>query len=80
MLAQAARLSRAESAPNTILLLDEAAAHLDALRRAGLYDEIEALGLQAFLTGVDETLFEGLKGRAQGVRVEAGALSDLDQT
>ena len=77
-LAQAARLSRAESAPNPILLLDEAAAHLDASRRAGLYDEIEALGLQAFLTGVDEALFEGLKGRAQGVRVEAGALSDLD--
>ena len=78
VLAQAARLSRAESAPNPILLLDEAAAHLDARRRAGLFDEIEALGLQAFLTGVDEQLFEDLKGRATGVRVDAGQLTPLD--
>ncbi len=75
VLAQASRLSRAESAPNPILLLDEVAAHLDASRRAGLFDEIEALGLQAFLTGVDQELFEDLKGRAQGVRVDAGVLS-----
>ena len=74
-LAQAARLSRAESAPNPILLLDEVAAHLDAERRAGLFDELEALGLQAFLTGVDEALFEGLQGRALGVRVDQGALT-----
>lgn len=78
VLAQAARLSRAESAPNPILLLDEVAAHLDAERRAGLFDEIEALGLQAFLTGVDESLFEHLKGRARGVRVDAGRLTVLD--
>jgi DNA replication and repair protein RecF len=78
VLAQAARLSRAESAPNPILLLDEAAAHLDARRRAGLFDEIEALALQAFLTGVDEQLFEDLKGRATGVRVDAGQLTPLD--
>ena len=77
VLAQAARLSRAESPPNPILLLDEAAAHLDARRRAGLFDEIEALGLQAFLTGVDEQLFDDLKGRARGVRVDAGQLTIL---
>ena len=74
VLAQAARLSRAESAPNPILLLDEVAAHLDRLRRAALFDEIEALGLQAFLTGTDEALFFDLKGRAQGVSVDAGKL------
>jgi DNA replication and repair protein RecF len=78
VLAQAARLSRAESQPNPILLLDEAAAHLDARRRTGLFDEIEALGLQAFLTGVDEQLFEDLKGRALGVQVDAGQLTPLD--
>jgi DNA replication and repair protein RecF len=74
VLAQAARLSRAESAPNPILLLDEVAAHLDRLRRAALFDEIEALGLQAFLTGTDEALFNDLHGRAQGVAVDAGKL------
>ena len=77
VLAQASRLSRAESHPNPILLLDEVAAHLDQLRRAALFDEIEALGLQAFLTGTDEALFNDLKGRADGVRVDAGALAIL---
>lgn len=78
VLAQGARLSRAKSEPNPILLLDEVAAHLDASRRCALFDEITALGLQAFLTGTDEALFEDLKGRAQGVRVEAGRLSLMD--
>ena len=75
VLAQAARLSRAKSAPNPVVLLDEVAAHLDPLRRAALFDEIEALDLQAFLTGTDGALFDGLHGRAQGVRVDAGELS-----
>ena len=75
VLAQAARLSRDPGAPNPIVLLDEVAAHLDGVRRAALFDEIMALGLQAFLTGTDEALFTGLKGRAQGVRVDAGVLT-----
>jgi DNA replication and repair protein RecF len=78
ILAQASRLSRAESAPNPILLLDEVAAHLDRRRRAALFDEIEALKLQAFLTGTDEHLFEDLKGRAQGVHVDGSNLAILD--
>jgi DNA replication and repair protein RecF len=78
ILAQASRLSRAESAPEPILLLDEVAAHLDRRRRAALFDEIEALGLQAFLTGTDEHLFEDLKGRAQGVHVDGSNLAILD--
>jgi DNA replication and repair protein RecF len=76
VLAQAARLARAE-APGPILLLDEVAAHLDARRRAALFDEIEALGLQAFLTGTDEHLFETLAGRAQGVRVDGAVLTPI---
>jgi len=75
VLAQAARLSRAESAPRPILLLDEVAAHLDPSRRAALFDEIESLRLQAFLTGTEAALFEGLKGRAQAVRVDDGRLT-----
>ncbi len=78
VLAQAARLSRAESAPNPILLLDEVAAHLDRVRRAALFDEIGALGLQAFLTGTDEGLFLDLKGRALGVGVDGGVLTVSD--
>lgn len=71
VLAQAARLARIAAAPSPILLLDEVAAHLDRTRRAALFDEIEALGLQAFLTGTDEHLFEALEGRAQGFRMDA---------
>ena len=56
------------------VLLDEVAAHLDPSRRAALFDEITALGLQTFLTGTDRSLFEGLFGRGQGVKVEGGAL------
>jgi len=73
ILGQIARLAGQAAAP--ILLLDEAPAHLDTRRRAALFDEIEALGLQAFLTGTEAELFEPLRGRAQFVRVEGGALT-----
>jgi DNA replication and repair protein RecF len=59
--------------------LDEVAAHLDSSRRAALFDEIEALGLQAFLTGTDSTLFATLKGRAQGFSIDAGRLTATDE-
>jgi DNA replication and repair protein RecF len=78
VLAQGARLSRAKSPPNPILLLDEVAAHLDQVRRAALAEEIEALGLQAFLTGTDEALFSPFAGRALGVRVDASKLTPLE--
>jgi DNA replication and repair protein RecF len=72
ILAQIARLAGQAAAP--ILLLDEAPAHLDTRRRAALFDEIEALGLQAFLTGTEAELFAPLRGRAQFVKVEGGGL------
>lgn len=72
ILAQLTRLSTQAARP--ILLLDEAPAHLDTRRRAALFDEIEALGLQAFMTGTEPELFEPLRRRAQFVRVEDGAL------
>lgn len=52
-----------------ILLLDEVAAHLDATRRAALYDEIATLGTQAFMTGTGPELFAELGDRAQHVEV-----------
>jgi DNA replication and repair protein RecF len=61
-----------------ILLLDEVAAHLDAGRRAALYDEICALGSQAWLTGTGPELFEALGDRARRIRVtEEGGASEL---
>ena len=73
ILAQITRLADQKAPP--ILLLDEAPAHLDTARRAALFDEIEALGLQAFLTGTEADLFAPLRGRAQFVRVDGGALT-----
>ncbi|MFT4090609.1 MAG: DNA replication/repair protein RecF [Asticcacaulis sp.] len=72
ILAQGARLSRVKSVPNPVLLLDEVAAHLDPIRRVALFDETDHLGLQTLFTGTDESLFDGLKSRATGVRVDSG--------
>lgn len=52
-----------------LLLLDEVAAHLDAERRAALYDEICALGAQAWMTGTGPELFDHLGERAQYLHV-----------
>lgn len=56
-----------------MLLLDEIAAHLDAQRRAALFDEIAALNSQAWLTGTDRHLFEPLSQNAAFVTIESGS-------
>jgi DNA replication and repair protein RecF len=55
-----------------ILLLDEVTAHLDAARRAALFDEIVALKSQAWMTGTDIQAFAPLVGRARFVSVDDG--------
>ena len=72
VLAQGARLRTLTDAPPPVLLLDEVAAHLDPEKRHALFDETTRLGLQTLFTGTDLTLFEGLKSRARGVRLENG--------
>ena len=64
-----ARLQSAAKGTVPILLLDEVAAHLDEDRRTHLYEEILALGGQAWLTGTDAALFAPLAGAAQHLRV-----------
>ena len=71
------RLSSNNAPP--LLLLDEVAAHLDPGRRHALFDETHALGLQTFFTGTDQGLFDGLKNRALGVRVDAGHFIDFTE-
>lgn len=70
-----ARALRDRDATPPLLLLDEVAAHLDAHRRAALYDEVCALGAQAWMTGTDAHLFDALGGRGQhfSVTETAGA-------
>lgn len=72
ILANARALTADIGAP-PILLLDEVAAHLDAYRRAALYDEICTLGAQAWMTGTGPELFTELGNRAQYVEVGENA-------
>jgi DNA replication and repair protein RecF len=58
-----------------ILLLDEIAAHLDPLRRAALFEEVVALGSQAWMSGTDPEAFAVLGDRAQFHRVEEGRIA-----
>ncbi len=77
ILANARALAQDFGAP-PLLLLDEVAAHLDAGRRAALYDEICALGAQAWMTGTGPELFEELGARAQYIEVtDKDGLSDV---
>lgn len=69
ILANARALSNDFGAP-PILLLDEVAAHLDTTRRAALYDEVGALGAQAFLTGTGPELFQELDGKSQMIEIK----------
>jgi DNA replication and repair protein RecF len=55
-----------------LLLLDEVSAHLDEGRRRALYAAVEALGAQAWMTGTEPALFEGLDAQRLEVRESAG--------
>jgi DNA replication and repair protein RecF len=69
-----ARLCGEISGSVPILLLDEIAAHFDAGRRAALFDILESLGGQVFMTGTEPSLFSSLKGRAQFLTVSNGTV------
>lgn len=74
VLAHAGLIAERRDGAPPILLLDEIAAHFDAERRAALFDEILALGAQAWMTGTDPTAFSALAGRATFARVEGAAI------
>lgn len=46
--------------PNPIILLDEAFAHLDKMRRNSLANELNELRAQTWLTGTDKDMFESM--------------------
>jgi DNA replication and repair protein RecF len=74
ILAQAASVAD-ESGAAPVLLLDEVAAHLDARRRAGLFETLSALGAQSFMTGTDRELFNGLGKTGDFLHVEGGIVT-----
>lgn len=71
-LAQARALAGDPGAGASLILIDEAVAHLDSVRRAALFDELLANAGQAWLTGTDQNLFEAFGARAQMFEVRDG--------
>jgi recF protein len=71
-----ARLTSELSGSAPILLLDEISAHFDADRRAALFEILEELNCQAFMTGTEPLLFSSLAGKAQFFRVSAGTIQE----
>ena len=59
-----------------ILLLDEIAAHLDEHRRAALFDLIDTIGCQAWMTGTDQPMFQSLGDRARFFQVASGKVDE----
>lgn len=72
ILAHGRALAEDPGAGPALLLLDEAAAHLDPMRRAALFDELLALPGQAWLTGTEPALFDAFGARAQMIAVGEG--------
>ncbi len=60
-----------------LVLLDEVAAHLDARRRAALFDAVSAVGAQAWMTGTDLSLFADLGERAQYFEIREATATRL---
>jgi DNA replication and repair protein RecF len=73
VLAHAELIAARRGGAAPILLLDEIAAHLDAMRRAALFEEIRRIGSQAWMTGVDRSAFAALAGMADFLAVEDGS-------
>jgi DNA replication and repair protein RecF len=74
-----ARLVAAMSGIAPLVLLDEIAAHFDPVRRRALFDALDTLDGQVWMTGADKTLFDDLVGRADIFGVAQGAVSPLSR-
>ena len=55
-----------------VLLLDEVAAHLDPARRTALFEALQGLGAQVFMTGADPAVFAEIGSRADVFAVSPG--------
>jgi DNA replication and repair protein RecF len=71
-----ARLQRQTRGEPPLLLLDEVAAHLDAVRREALFAMLLDLESQVWLTGTDAALFMPLRADARFLSVSDGTLSE----
>ncbi|MGO1119012.1 DNA replication/repair protein RecF [Rhodovibrionaceae bacterium A322] len=69
------RLVTLERGTTPVLLLDEVAAHLDQDRRDALFEEVQALGAQVWMTAADPGVFAPLKELGQSYQMTDGLLS-----
>lgn len=72
------RMVTAEKGAPPVLLLDEIAAHLDENRRMALFERLEGLGGQVWMTGTDPVLFESIRQKAQFFDVESAQIKAVE--
>jgi DNA replication and repair protein RecF len=74
-----ARLVAAMSGLTPLVLLDEIAAHFDPLRRAALFEALETLGGQIWLSGADRATFGTIEKHALMLKVTPGSVPAISQ-
>ncbi|MFC5069556.1 DNA replication/repair protein RecF [Flaviflagellibacter deserti] len=67
-----ARLVARLSGSAPVALLDEVSAHLDPQRRRALYERLQQLGSQVWMTGADPALFDSLPGETARFAISSG--------
>jgi len=68
------RMMMAERGAPPVLLLDEIAAHLDEARRIALFERLNALGGQVWMTGTDPILFADIAQKAQFYTIDSAQI------
>ena len=64
------RMRQEFSATGTVVLLDEAAAHLDQQNRNALFRQLAELNAQIWLSGVESELFSALPGQVCAISLD----------
>jgi DNA replication and repair protein RecF len=74
-----ARLAATMSGLTPLVLLDEIAAHFDPVRRDALFETLETLGGQIWLSGADRATFGTIEKHALMLKVTPGPVTSISQ-
>jgi DNA replication and repair protein RecF len=74
-----ARLAATMSGLTPLVLLDEIAAHFDPVRRDALFEALETLGGQIWLSGADRAIFGTIEKGALMLKVTPGPVTSISQ-
>ncbi len=75
LLAQVDAVTEAAGA-RPVVLLDEVSAHLDKARKTALFGLLEGFGLQAWMTGTEPQVFDGVSASTVVYQVDSGTLHE----